>query len=121
MTVLIENVYSFHHHTTIREITCDTDTNESNSEILVDGDFESGSFQHWQMTCSDENCGGTGSSLDGSNCLTRSYCYKGSCRNNYDFLQQSFHVIYRHVYVLHFWIKTTGNPDPNGYIGNRQD
>lgn len=95
------------------------DTNQSNTEMLIDGDFESGSFQYWQMICSSENCGRMNNSLAQSTCHQGSYCYEGSCRNNYDYLQQSFHVISGHVYLLRFWIKTTGNPDPNGFIDIR--
>ena len=92
------------------------DTNASNVQMLINGDFELASLQHWRITCASTNCGGTGGFLDQSDCHTGFYCYEGACRDAYDFLQQSFNAVHGHVYKLSFWIKTVGHPQQAAFV-----
>ena len=96
------------------------DRNASNSEMLVNGDFELGSLESWQVVCSRTNCGGTGGVIDHSDCHTGSYCYKGACRRAYDFLRQSCNVVNGRIYTLTYWIKTNGSLDGDGYVDIRK-
>lgn len=97
------------------------DTNASNVEILINGDFEFASLQNWQIDCVSTNCGGTGAFLSQSDCRTGSYCYEGACHDAYDFLRQSFNVINEHIYRLSFWIKTSGHSQQAAFINIYQE
>ncbi|CAF3350554.1 unnamed protein product [Rotaria socialis] len=78
------------------------DTNASNSEMLINGNFENGTLIGWQAFCSNLNGGGTGGTITQSSCHNGSYFYDGASAVAYDFLRQSFSMAIRHVYVLSF-------------------
>lgn len=92
------------------------DRTSSNTEMIINGDFESGSLNGWQTLCSSTNCGGTGGVLSTTSCYSGSYCYEGACQGAYDFLRQSFPVVLGHVYTLSFWIYTDGHNQQAGYV-----
>jgi hypothetical protein len=94
------------------------DTTASNMEMIVNGGFENVSIG-WQILCSSENCGSSGSFIIQGHSHSGSYCYKGSCFGAYDFLHQSFSIITGHVYMLSFWLYTGGDPTEAGYVAIR--
>ncbi|CAF1296318.1 unnamed protein product [Rotaria sordida] len=90
--------------------------NASNSEMIVNGGFENGNLIGWQVLCSSTNCGTKGGNITQSDCHTGSFCYEGTCQNDYDFLRQTFTVINGHVYVLTFWLYTDGHHSQLAYV-----
>jgi hypothetical protein len=92
------------------------DTNASNSEMLINGDFENGTLIGWQVLCTLTNCGGTGGALTMSSCHSGSYCYVGACTGAYDFLHQTFSAITDHIYTLQFWLYTDGHAAERAYV-----
>ncbi|CAF1105199.1 unnamed protein product [Adineta steineri] len=92
------------------------DTSALNIEMLVNGNFENGTLIGWQILCSNNNCGGTGSSIVNTPCHTGSFCYEGTCAGNYDYLRQSFSITIGHIYTLSFWVYTDGHSDQAAYV-----
>ncbi|CAF1025201.1 unnamed protein product [Adineta steineri] len=92
------------------------DTSALNIEMLVNGNFENGTLIGWQILCSSNNCGGTGSSIVQTTCHTDSFCYEGTCAGNYDYLRQSFSITIGHIYTLSFWVYTDGHSDQAAYV-----
>ena len=93
------------------------DRNASNSEMLINGNFETGTLIGWQVLCSSQNCGtSNGTIAFPPSCHTGSYCYEGGCRGAYDFLRQTFIVTIGDVYTLSFWLYTDGHPQQVAYV-----
>ena len=93
------------------------DNNLSNSEILVNGNFENGTLLGWQIQCSTANaCSGSGGNLSTSTCHSGMYCYEGDCEGKYDFLRQAFLVISGHIYTLSFWLQSVSHPAQKAYV-----
>ncbi|CAF0861428.1 unnamed protein product [Adineta steineri] len=92
------------------------DTSVLNIEMLVNGNFQTGTLIGWQVLCSNTNCGGTGGSLVQTTCHTGSFCYKGACAGNYDYLRQSFPITIGHIYALSFWVYTDGHSSQAAYV-----
>ena len=91
--------------------------NVSNSEMLVNGNFESGTLMGWQVQCSASNaCSGSGGQLSTSTCYSGTYCYDGECIGKYDFLRQAFLVTAGHSYTLSFWLKSDGQSQQYAYV-----
>jgi hypothetical protein len=80
-----------------------TPFNESNSELLVDGDFEN-SLNGWTLDCW-EGCEiGSSGLLSMDSCHSGSMCYIDACTGAYDFLFQSVNLTSGNVYNLSFWL-----------------
>ena len=82
------------------------DTSASNSEMLVNGDFENGTLVGWQALCTGSCLGGTPGTLTTTSCNTGFFCYADSCRTGMDFVRQKFATTVGHVYILTFWLQT---------------
>ncbi|UJR20278.1 hypothetical protein I4U23_023409 [Adineta vaga] len=81
------------------------DLNESNSEMLTNGDFENGDLSGWESSCTDKcRRGPSIGSITTTSCYKGTYCYRDSCGKGYNFLRQSFQTKTNHVYTLSFWI-----------------
>ena len=96
------------------------DRTASNIEMLLNGGFENGSLNGWEVACSSVHCGGIGGVLVQSSCHTGSYCYAGICPGAYDFLRQSFSIISGHIYTLSFWLYTDGDSAQAAYVTIRE-
>jgi hypothetical protein len=91
--------------------------NVSNSEMLVNGNFESGTLVGWQVQCRTTNaCSGSGGHLSTATCNAGTYCYEGDCEGKYDFLRQAFLVTAGHSYTLSFWLKSDGHGQQYAYV-----
>ena len=92
------------------------DNTLSNSEMLVNGNFENGTLVGWEVQCSATNgCPGSGGQLSTSSCHGGTYCYQGDC-GNFDFLRQAFLATAGHKYTLSFWLKTYGHVQQSAYV-----
>ncbi|CAF1689125.1 unnamed protein product, partial [Adineta ricciae] len=91
------------------------DTNASNSEMLVNNNFENGTLAGWQMLCS--SCGlGTSGTISPSSCNSGSYCYVDECKNGFDCLRQTFPITTGHVYILSYFIKSVQLGNMKAYV-----
>lgn len=81
------------------------DKNLSNTEVLVNGDFENGTIVGWQELCLSSCKTQRGVINTATSCHTGSFCYVSNCGNGLEFLRQPFSVIIGHVYQLSFWVK----------------
>ncbi len=85
------------------------DTNASNSEMLINGDFENGTLVGWQQLCT-SSCGkNPGSLTTSTSCNTGSFCYMDGCKGGLDFLRQTFTTTIGHIYELMFWLEVSNN------------
>ncbi len=91
------------------------DINASSSEMLTNGDFESGNLSGWELLCI-SGCAGTQGIVTNSNCHTGLYCYRDACTGHYDFLRQTFITTMGHIYTLSFWIYTDSQPQQMAYV-----
>jgi hypothetical protein len=55
------------------------DENASNSEMLVNGDFENGTLVGWQLICS-SNCQSSSGVILNSSCNKGLFCYRDGCK-----------------------------------------
>ena len=84
--------------------------NASNSEMLINGNFESGSLNGWQVICN-STCPSTSGTISNSGCRSSTYCYIDECKNGIEFLQQGFSITAGYTYTLSFWVTLTNNKD----------
>ena len=93
------------------------DTNAFNSQMLVNGNFENGTLDGWQVLCTG-NCQAASPSGAPANasCNTGLFCYADACKTGYDFLQQIFPTTIGHVYTLSFWLKSGGTLQQNAFV-----
>lgn len=87
------------------------DRTASNSEMLTNGGFESGTFTGWQQLYTGNCNADAGSITSGASCNTGSFCYRDGCKNDIDYLSQTFTTTIGHVYTLSFWIQVSNNQD----------
>ena len=76
--------------------------NASNSEMLMNGNFDNGNLVGWQLICN-STC--MGSVISSSSCQSASYCYHNGCQGATDFIRQPFVVTIGYVYRLSFWME----------------
>jgi hypothetical protein len=75
--------------------------NASNSEMLINGDFDNGTLIGWQLLCGSSCIGNLGS----TSCHSTPFCYHNGCQGATDFIRQPFIVTIGYVYRVTFWIK----------------
>ncbi|CAF1943733.1 unnamed protein product [Rotaria magnacalcarata] len=89
----------------------------TNTNILVNGNFDLGSFIGWTQFCAtNTNCGtGNYGQLTSSPCRSAAYCYMDKCNNGgyYDYLLQSFGTVTGNYYILSFYIRAYANGGPH--------
>ncbi len=85
------------------------DTNASNSEMLINGDFENGTLVGWQQLCTSSCQMSSFGSITNTQCNTGLFCYMDGCKCGLDFLLQTYTTIIGHVYTLNFWYKGRNN------------
>ncbi|CAF1150926.1 unnamed protein product [Adineta steineri] len=92
------------------------DTNTFNSEMLVNGNFENGTTNGWQLLCTSNCQSAAGVIAYNTSCYTGLFCYTDGCKNGFDFLQQAFNTTIGHVYTLSFWIRTDTKPQQYAFV-----
>ncbi|CAF1191839.1 unnamed protein product [Adineta steineri] len=92
------------------------DTNTFNSEMLVNGNFENGTTDGWQLLCSSNCQSAAGAIAYNTSCYTGLFCYTDGCKSGFDFLRQAFSMKIGHVYTLSFWIRTDTKPQQYGFV-----
>ncbi|CAF3929744.1 unnamed protein product [Rotaria magnacalcarata] len=89
----------------------------TNTNILVNGNCDQGSFIGWTQFCAtNTNCGtGDYGRLTSSPCRSAAYCYMDKCNNGgyYDYLLQSFNTVTGNYYILSFYIRAYVNGGPH--------
>ncbi|CAF2103255.1 unnamed protein product, partial [Rotaria magnacalcarata] len=89
----------------------------TNTNILVNGNFDQGTLNGWTQFCAtDANCGnGDYGQLTTSPCRSAAYCYMDKCDNGgyYDYLLQSFDTVTGNYYILSFYIRAYANGGPH--------
>ncbi|CAF4049426.1 unnamed protein product [Rotaria magnacalcarata] len=89
----------------------------TNTNILVNGNFDLGSFIGWTQFCAtNTNCGtGNYGRLTSSPCRSAAYCYMDKCNSGgyYDYLLQSFGTVTGNYYILSFYIRAYANGGPH--------
>jgi hypothetical protein len=88
-----------------------------NTNILINGGFETGDFTGWTRYCAtDANCGGSGTNygqLTTSTCYSGTYCYQDKCsQGDFDYLTQSFSTVSGDYYLISFYLKVFANGGP---------
>lgn len=91
--------------------------NTSNTEMLVNGNFEQGTMTGWGVLCS-SNCKSSASSgqVSSSGCYAGSYCYRDPCEDAYDILKQEFTKTAGHVYELSFYLRCSCDSGQKAYV-----
>jgi hypothetical protein len=91
------------------------DENMSNSEMLVNGGFENGTLTGWQLLCI-SNCLSSSGAISNSPCNTGLFCYQDGCKNEFDFLRQSFSMTIGHTYTLSFYLLSDTHPNDQAFV-----
>lgn len=89
----------------------DVSVSDGTTELLMNGDFESGSFLYsWTINRSYGGCSSTSShaAIVQSSCRTGSYCLRDGCNGGTDAVSQSFLVTSGNIYYISFWLKQDG-------------
>ena len=85
-----------------------------NTNILINGDFETGDLTGWIQFCNtNTNCGGSGRAgrISTSGFCSGSACYVDRCDSpgNFDYLMQLFPTVSGEYYVVSFYIRSRVN------------
>jgi hypothetical protein len=85
----------------------DVSVSNETTELLVNGDFESGSLSpDWTTSTPNGQCSGsTGAYLVSSSCRSGSYCLSDGCCGCSDQVSQSFAVTTGQIYFISFWLQ----------------
>ena len=85
----------------------DVSVSDGNCEMLVNGDFESGSVSPgWTTSTPNGNCVyGDNAAVGTSDCYTGSYCLADGCYGVADQISQSFVAIGGQSYFVSFWLQ----------------
>lgn len=75
--------------------------NASNSQMLTNGNFNTGTLIGWQQICGTTCMGDVAS----TSCNSAPSCYHNGCQGATDFIRQPFVVTIGNVYTISFWIK----------------
>ncbi|CAF1442737.1 unnamed protein product [Adineta steineri] len=92
------------------------DTNTFNSEMLVNGNFENGTTNGWQLLCTSNCQSAAGVIAYNTSCYAGLFCYTDGCKSGFDFLRQAFSTTIGHVYTLSFWIRTDTKPQQYAFV-----
>jgi hypothetical protein len=85
--------------------------NESNFELLIDGDFEDSS-NSWTLDCWAGCDIGSSGFLTMLSCYSGSMCFMDGCTGGFDSLFQSVNIIMGNVYNLSFWLYLDADASP---------
>jgi hypothetical protein len=84
----------------------DVSVYDGGTQMLVNGDFETGSLSPWVRTFPNGTCPGVPGKICSTNSYNGNYNYCDGCNTIPDQLSQSFMATTGHVYVVSFWLAT---------------
>lgn len=93
----------------------------TNTNVLINGGFETGDFTGWTQYCNtDSNCGTNNPGvhyghLITSSCYSGGYCYTDGC-SHYDYLVQSFPTVIGDDYLVSFYFRGFHNGPQVTYV-----
>jgi hypothetical protein len=92
------------------------DVNTS-TEMLINGQFETGNFSGWSQFCTGSCSGFLGSVQTGS-CYQGTYCYETYCLNALIYLIQTITTTVGHSYVVSYFLKSSPSGGPGSFYSS---
>ncbi|CAF1125884.1 unnamed protein product [Adineta steineri] len=83
----------------------------TNTDVLINGDFETGNLNGWTQYCNTTaNCvAGYSTQTVTSPCHSGSHCVYDACKNT-DYLEQAFSTVVGDYYIISYYLRN-GNAD----------
>ncbi len=92
----------------------------ANTDVLINGGFETGDLTGWTQYCAtDANCGtGDYGQLTTGVCYSGTYCYVDKCYpyTHFDYLIQSFTAVNGDYYIISFYLMNVGGGGPQSVL-----
>ena len=87
----------------------DVSVYDGGTQMIINGDFETGSLSPWVRTTPNGNCMGVPGQISSSQSYSGNYSVRDGSASCADEISQDFNAIAGAIYVISFWLKNSGS------------